>query len=185
MKDQEIVALFLERSEQAVTELIQKFEPAVRRVSSNILGDPQDVEECVNDTWLQVWNSIPPQRPTYLGAYVCRLARNVSLNRFHANTAQKRNSYYDAALDELEESIPALSRVETEVEARELAACVSCFLRTLSPEDRRLFLRRYWAAESVFALARDAKQSPHAVSVRLFRIREKLRKTLVKEGWFA
>lgn len=185
MKDQEIVRLFLERSEQAIPELIRKYEPAARRISSNLLGNPQDVEECVNDTWLQVWRSIPPQQPVHLGAYVCRLARNVSLNRFHVNTAQKRNSSYDAALDELEGSIPSLALVETEVEARELAACVSRFLRTLPAEDRRLFLRRYWAAEPISALAKDARCTPHAVSVRLFRIREKLRKFLVKEGWLA
>lgn len=185
LKDHEIIALFFERSEQAVAELILKYETAIQRVASNILGDPQDIEECVNDAYLQIWNSIPPQRPQSLGAYACRVARNVSLNRYHANTAQKRNSYYDAALDELEGALPALSDVETELEVKELAAYISRFLRELPYDDRYLFLRRYWYAEPVSEIAKTLRLSPHAVSVRLFRIREKLQRYLKKEGMLA
>lgn len=185
MKDREIVALFLERSERAITELICKYEAAIRKVASNILGNMQDVEECTNDAFLQVWNTIPPQHPASLGAYVCRIARNIALNRYHANTAKKRNSFYDAALDELEDCVPALSDVETEYGARELAEYINRFLSELSYSDRYMFMRRYWYADSVSDIAGKMQLKPHAVSVRLFRLREKLQQYLVREGMLA
>ena len=157
----------------------------MRKVAWNILGDPRDVEECANDSYLQVWNSIPPQRPRHLGAFVCRIARNMSLNRYHANTARKRNSFYDVALDELEETVPALSTVETEYDARELAAYLDRFLRDLSYDDRYLFLRRYWYGDPASEIAAQMGLRPHTVSVRLFRIREKLQDYLQKEGMLA
>ena len=185
MKDHEIIDLFFERSEQAITELTAKYGAAIRKVASNILRDPQDVEECANDTYLQVWNRIPPQRPQYLGAYSCRIARNICLNRYHANTAEKRNSYYDAALEELEETIPALNTVESEYDAKELTAYINRFLKELSYDDRYLFVRRYWYADSVSRIAGNMGIQPHAASVRLFRLREKLQAFLQKEGMIA
>lgn len=185
MKDCEIVALFFERSEQAIAELILKYETAIQKVASNILGNSQDVEECVNDTYLQVWNTIPPQKPESLGAYSCRVAKNVSLNRYHANTAQKRNSFYDAALDELEGTVSALASVESEYDAKELSEYINRFLKTLSYDDRYLFLRRYWYADPVSEIAERMRLKPHAVSVRLFRIRKKLQNYLKKEGMIA
>ena len=182
MKDHDIIALFFERSEQAITELTLKYGAAVRKVASNILKDALDAEECVNDTYLQVWNRIPPTVPKYLGAFTCRIARNLSLTRHYANTAQKRNSYYDVALEELEDTIPALSTVETVFEAKELTRYLNAFLGGLSREDRLLFLRRYWYGDSVSQIAEDLKRTPHAVSVRLFRLRQKLQNYLQKEG---
>lgn len=185
MKDQEIVALFLERSEQAIAELIQKYGTAIRRVATNVLRDPEDVEECSSDTCLQVWNSIPPHQPEHLGAYACKIARNLAVNRYRSNSAQKRNTFYDVALDELEETVPALSTVETEVDARELTDYVNRFLRSLPYEDRFLFLRRYWFGDSISQIAQTTGRRAHAVSVRLFRIRAKLQEYLKKEGMIA
>lgn len=185
MKDHEIIDLFFERSEQAITELILKYGAAIKKVASNILKNAQDAEECANDTYLQVWNLIPPQRPKYLGAYSCRIARNICLNRYDANTAEKRNSYYDAALDELEGTVPALATVESEYDAKELAGYVNRFLKGLSYDDRYLFVRRYWYADSISQIAEAMNLKPHAASVRLFRIREKLQKYLQKEGMIA
>ena len=185
LEDCEIIDLLFERSEQAITELILKYETAVRKVAFHVLGDSQDVEECVNDTWLQVWDTVPPQRPNSLGAYSCKLAKNISLNRYHANTAQKRNSFYDAALDELEGTVPALASVETEYDAKELAEYINRFLKGLSYDDRYLFLRRYWFADTVSEIAGEMRLSPHAVSVRLSRVRKKLQRYLKKEGMIA
>ena len=185
LKDHEIVELFFERSEQAITELILKYGRAVRAVVFNILGNPQDAEECQNDTYLQVWNNIPPARPDHLGAYVCRIARNVSLKRYHADSAQKRNSHYDVALQELEETIPALSTVETVYDAKELTGYLNRFLKSLDASDRYLFLRRYWYGDSITEIARKLNMTPHAASVRLFRLRQKLLKLLQKEGMIA
>ena len=185
LKDHEIIDLFFERSEQAITELISKYGAAIRKVASNVLGNGQDVEECQNDTYLQVWNRIPPTRPENLGAYVCRIARNVSLKRYHANTAQKRNSHYDVALEELEATIPALSTVETDYAAREMTRYLNHFLRRLSADDRYLFMRRYWYGDGISEIAKNLRISPHSASVRLFRLRQRLQKYLQKEGMIA
>ena len=182
LKDHEIIDLFFERSEQAIAELIDKYGGSVRNVAWNILNNPQDVEECSNDTYLQTWNRIPPTRPVHLGAYVCRIARNICLKRYHANTAVKRNSYYDVALEELEGTVPALSTVETDYGARELTAYLNRFLQCSSKEDRYLFLRRYWYGDGLAEIAGDLGITPHSASVRLFRLRQKLQKFLQKEG---
>ncbi len=173
MRDQEIVALFFERSERAITELISKYGAAIKNVASNILKDAQDAEEAANDTYLTVWNRIPPTKP------------NLSLKRFYANTAEKRNSYYDVALDELEETIPALSTVESAYDARELTKYLNQFLKNLSKEDRYLFMRRYWFGDKVSDIAEVLNVTLHKASVRLFRLRQKLQDYLKKEGMIA
>ena len=182
LEDREIIELFFARSEQAIDELNRKYGAAVRKVAFNILNHPGDTEECADDTYLAVWNTIPPRRPAPLLSYVCRIARNLALKRFHANTAEKRNSFYDAALDELAESVPAPETVETEYDAKELSAAVDAFLDTLGYDDRFLFVRRYWYADSVADLAGMTGRSPHHVSVRLSRVRKKLQIYLKKEG---
>jgi len=182
LKDHEIIELFFERSEQAITELILKYGAAVKKVASNILRNPQDIEECTSDTYLHVWNRIPPTRPAYLGAYVCRIARNVCLKRYHANTAEKRNSHYDVALQELEATIPALSTVESDYEAKELTQYLNRYMKSLSADDRYLFMRRYWYGDGVSEIAENLEISAHNASVRLFRLRQKLQTYLQKEG---
>ncbi len=182
LEDRRILELLFERSEQAIGELDRKYGAAVRKTAANILRDRQDAEECANDTWLGVWNSVPPLRPEPLGGYVCRIARNLAVSRLRANTAEKRDRRYDLVLDELAEAIPSRMDVETELEARELTEEINRFLAGLSREDRILFVRRYFFGDSPEALAAAAGCSPGRVSVRLFRIREKLRKSLQKEG---
>ena len=183
MSDEEIIALFFERSEQAISELEAKHGTAVRRVVQNILGSPEDADECMNDTWLGVWNSIPPQRPSPLRTYVCRIARNLATNRYHANHAEKRNSQYTLALDELEDCIPGHNSPEDAVAAKELAEAINRFLDTLPDVDRFLFMRRYWYADSLPEIAGMAGLRYQAAAVRLFRVRDKLRKQLQKEGF--
>ena len=185
LKDHEIIGLFFERSEQAITELILKYGAAIKKVAWNILNNAQDVEECQSDTYLQVWNRIPPTKPAHLGAYACRIARNVCLKRYHSNTATKRNSYYDVALQELEETIPALSTVESEYDAKELTRYLNQFLKGLSSDDRYLFMRRYWYGDGISEIAGNLKITPHTASVRLFRLRQKLLTFLQKEGMTA
>ena len=143
MEDEKIIALFFERSEQAVSELDRKYGAAVRRVAENILGSRSDAEECVNDAYLGVWNTVPPCRPEHLGGYVCRIGRNIAAKRYRAGTAQKRNSFYDAALDELAECLTTGEDPQSALDAKELAAAIDAFLDGLSYTDRCLFLRRY------------------------------------------
>lgn len=185
LEDSKIIALFFRRDQQAITELAAKHGKSLYHTASNILGNAQDAEECVNDTYLAAWDSIPPQSPSPLAAYVCKITRNLAISRFHANTAIKRNSYYDAALDELEDCIPALETIESQYDAKELSTVINVFLDTLSYDDRFMFVRRYWYADAVSAIAGMMKLSPHRVSVRLFRIRERLERYLMKEGMIA
>ena len=185
MEDSKIIRLFFERSEQAIQELDRKYGPAVKKTAANILNDRLDAEECVSDTYLRVWNNIPPHTPDPLISYVCRIARNLAVNRYHANRAEKRSGNYGLVLDEMEECIPSGVNVETDYEAKELSAAINRFLSTLNPEDRFLFVRRYWYADSVTDLAAATRTSTNRISVRLFRLREKLKITLVKEGFLA
>ncbi|MBE7017448.1 MAG: sigma-70 family RNA polymerase sigma factor [Ruminococcaceae bacterium] len=182
MTDNEIIELFFNRSEQAIAELASKHGAAVGKVAVNILGDLSDAEECVNDTWLGVWNAIPPERPQQLRSYVCRIARNLALKRFHFDRAQKRNSSYDAALEELSYCISVPDTVEAEFAARQLSETINRFLESLPYEDRFIFVRRYWYADSITELARMTKMGYNTVSQRLHRMRIKLKKILEGEG---
>lgn len=182
LEDEMIIAMFLERSEQAIDQLRHKYENAVRKTVSNILNDPRDAEECVNDTFLRIWNTIPPKRPEYLGAYVCRTARNAALNRYNSNSALKRNSRFDAAVEELDGVLPSGGSVESESEAREIAEYVSKFLKDQPYTDRYIFLRYYWYADAASDIGEKTGLSAKAVSVRLFRIKSRLKKYLRKEG---
>ena len=127
MEDQQIIRLFFERSEQAIAELAKAHGSAAARVARNILGSERDAEECVNDAWLGAWNSIPPQRPDPLRAYVCRIVRNLSLKKLRANSALKRSSRFEVSLSELEDCISANS-LDEQLAAGELSAQINAFL---------------------------------------------------------
>lgn len=182
MEDKAIVALFFRRSEEAIPALAKKYEPGLRRLARNILRSDRDAEECVNDTWLAVWNSIPPQDPDSLAAYVLALGRNTALRRYHKNTARRRNSFYDTALDELADCLASAETAESAVEARELGRQINAFLADLSETDRSIFLRRYWFAEAVKEIGKSMGLSENRVSVRLHRLREKLKAYLAERG---
>ena len=182
MDDSRIIGLFFARSEQAIIELSNKYGAICNKVADNILNNRLDSEECVNDAYLGVWNTIPPQRPDPLLSYVCRIVRNLALKKYHENTAQKRNSRYDAALDELADCIPASFSVEDEIMAKEVAGLMDGFLETLDQQSRIMFIRRYWYADSIEEIAALFHRSKHYVSVRLFRTRKALGQHLKKEG---
>lgn len=182
LEDTKIIELFFERSEQAISELSAKYETPIRKVSQNILQSKRDTEECINDTYLAVWNKIPPQRPDCLASYVLRVARNIAVGRYRKNNAQRRNALYDVALDELESCIPSAASVEYAYEAKELAGEINDFLRTLGYEDRLMFTYRYWFSDSVEDIAKMLDTRANRVAVRLFRTREKLRRHLMEKG---
>lgn len=182
LEDSRIIDLFFERSEQALGELDKKYGKAVKATAANILSDRRDVEECTNDTYLAAWNSIPPHRPQPLVSYVCRIARNLAISRIRADSAVKRNHSFDLVLEELEDFVPSAMNVEADYEAKELADAVNRFLSGLQYDDRFLFVRRYWYADPVKDIAEQMHERESRVSMRLFRLREKLRKTLKKEG---
>ena len=184
MDDGKIIELFFERSERAIIELSNKYDSIFRRVANNILNNASDAEECVNEAYLGVWNSIPPQKPELLSSYVCRIVRNVALKKYHSDKAVKRNGVYDVVLDEIEECFSSSVSVEDEICAAETSRVIDKFLETLDKRDRVMFIKRYWFSDSVENIAKSFDKSSHYVSVRLSRIRGKLKKYLIKEGLF-
>ena len=173
MDDKQIIRLFFERSEQAITELSQKYGDLCMKIARSILDDPQDAEECVNDAWLGAWNSIPPRSPDPLRAYICRIARNHALKKLHAKSALKRGSQFEVSLSELEECIPDNS-LDEQLAVRELSSQINTFLSALPRDDRVMFVKRYWFAESLSELADEFHITENNVSVRLSRIRGRL-----------
>ena len=177
MDDRQIIALFYERSEQAITELSKKYGDLCFKIAINILNDAQDAEECVNDAYLGAWNSIPPQNPDPLRAYLCRIVRNLALKKLRTNTALKRGGQLEVSLAELENCIPDNS-FDEHLSAKELTAQLNAFLSTLHRDDRAMFLKRYWFAEPLSEIAKTFGITEHNASVRLGRIRKKLHQYL-------
>ncbi len=182
MEDQKIVDLFFARSEMAIKMLAEKYEKLLYKISYNILSNNEDVMECINDTYLGTWNAIPPHRPDPLSAFVCKITRNLSLKKYRSRTAAKRNCQMEIVLDELALSVPVPS-AEEEWNAKELGRAIDAFLETLDKDNRVLFVRRYWFADSVKDLAGVLHISENLVSVRLNRVRKQLKKYLEKEGF--
>lgn len=182
MEDDKIIKLFFDRSESAISELDTKYGKYCLQLSHNILKNFQDAEECVNDAYLGIWNTVPPTYPNPLLTFLCKVVRNLSLKKYHANKALKRNSIYDVALGELEGCLVSAGTVEEEVAAKELARSIEAFMDTLSEENRVIFMRRHWFSDSYEDIAAKVGLSEKTVSVRLVRIRKQLRKYLEKRG---
>ena len=184
MEDAQIIELFFARDQRAITELDARYGSVCRKLSCQILRDPLDAEECVNDAYLGTWNAIPPARPDPLLAFLCKIVCNLSIKRYHANTAVKRNSLYDVALSEVERDVMAAETAEDEAETKALARLIEAFLDSLSAENRVIFLRRYWFSDSYEEIARRVGLTEKNVSVRLTRLRRQLKEHLVREGVF-
>ena len=182
MQDSQIIELLFERDEASLAELERKYGAACYSVARNILGNDADAEECVNDSYLGVWNSIPPHRPQRLLPYICRIARNLAIKKYHQNTAQKRNSFYDVALDELSDCLAAPDSPEMDVVAHETGECINAFLGKLDSLSRVIFVRRYWFSDSPEEIARLVGKSKNFVAVRLTRTRQRLREYLSERG---
>ena len=180
MNDERIIELFFERSEQAIKELDGKYGRVLHSLSFKILNNHLDAEECVNDSYLGVWNAIPPAKPDPLLAFVCKITRNISLKRYEQNTAAKRNSHYDIAMEELEDCLASTTAIEEEIAERELTEIIESFLDSLSKENRVIFLRRYWFSDTYADIARQVGLTEKNISVRLTRIRQELRKHLLE-----
>lgn len=179
MDDQDILALLWQRAESAIPALAERFGKQLYLTAVNLLHNQRDAEECVNDTYMAVWNSIPPRRPEPLRPYVYRIGRNIALNRLRSNTAQKRGGY-ELSLDELEGCIPAPCLED----GRALGQALDAYLDTLSKDNRIIFLRRYWFGDSVKNIAASFAMTENAVSVRLSRTRDGLKAYLIKEGYY-
>ena len=178
MEDEKIIKLFFERSEQGIRELDIKYGKICHKLSYNIVNSRQDAEECVNDAYLGAWNAIPPVHPNPLLSYIVKIVRNISLKIYWKKQAAKRSGHYTMALEEIEGCIADPKTVEEEIEAKELARIIEAFLDTLTLENRVIFMRRYWFADSYKDIAEFVGLSEKTISVRLTRIREKIKQSL-------
>lgn len=181
MEDHQIIDLYWNRDEDAILHTQRKYDGLCQTIARNILGNFQDAEECVNDAYLKVWNSIPPQRPQSLLGYLSRIVRNISLDRYRHNHAEKRSRVADVMLSELEECLSDDSVVAFSDDGG-ITEAINRFLKTLDQENRILFVRRYYYMDSNEVLAKTFMISENTVRQRLYRIREKLKAFLKKEG---
>ena len=183
MDDARITELFLRRDETAITAAAEKYGPRLHALARNLLGSDADAEECVNDAWLEAWNRIPPHEPRdYLFPFLAKIVRAKALNRVRARTAEKRGGELVPLTEELAELLPGPGNTEGAAEAADLAASVSRWLRGVSAEKRRVFLRRYWYAASVREIAEACGMSEGKVKSLLWRARRELKRHLEKEG---
>ena len=186
MTDERIVELYWERSERAIEETDKAYGRYFHYIAYSILRDEEDSCEIVNDTYLKAWNTIPPERPNPLKAFLGRITRQLSINRLEANRTQKRGGgQYLIALDELEECIPDGNGGADIAETAALRDLLCRFLRSLPDEQRRVFIRRYWHMSQISEIADDFSMSESKVKSLLMRTREKLKKYLVAEGFDA
>jgi RNA polymerase sigma-70 factor (ECF subfamily) len=181
MDDKQIVELFWERSEDAIAETDRKYGRYILFIAKNVLSDDEDAREVQNDTYLRTWDSIPPERPTALRAYVGAICRNLALSRYRRKYAEKRQGCVDIAIDELADCLPDESdgdRVASEM----IADALNRFVAELSARDRRIFVQRYWYMCSTDEIARENSMNKNTVVTILYRTRNELKAFLEKEG---
>lgn len=180
MNDANIIALYFRRDEAAIRETERAYGGKLQGIAQRILSSHEDAQECVNDTYLKAWDTIPPQRPNAFFAYLAKICRNFAFGKLDWKQAAKRNGDVVALTEELEACIPDKSR-EGEWERKEIIRALNKFLEELPEESRRMFLRRYWYGDSVAEIAARYAVTESKVKTRLFRTREKLRDYLQKE----
>ncbi len=179
MKDEQIIDLFWQRDKQAILETEKSYSLLLLQLARNITSSKEDAEECVNDTYLKLWNAIPPKRPVSLRNYAAALVRNQAIDRYRKNLSRGRSENLISITEELED---IFGQVENEYDSLELKEILNAFLGQLDKKSRVLFVCRYWQAESIKAIAVRFHMKESAVKMRLARTREKLRKYLEKEG---
>ncbi len=183
MTDEEIISLFFERSEHAISELAAKHGAAVKRVALNILNDEEAARECVNDTWLGAWNTMPENRPSYLAPYLAKLNRWLSLIKIKAQNRLKRGgSEVTLSLEELDSELGEGTDLARQIELKELSEYLNGFLSSLPTEERKVFLARYWYAASIREIMEKSGYGESKVKSMLLRTRRKLKKALEVNG---
>lgn len=183
MEDAQIIRLYFNRDEAAISETAAKYGAFCHGIAINILSIEADAEECVNDTYLRAWNSIPPQQPVRLGVWLGAIVRNLALDLWNKNHRKKRDAGMTLLLSELEDCIPSSATVDREIEGQELTKILNEWLASLSKSDRILFIRRYWMGERIQLLAKESGLSPQSVTKRMYRLRKNLKSILEREGY--
>ena len=184
MDDKRIIGLYFERREQAVEETAKKYGRYCYAIAYNILSDPEDAEESVNDTYLDAWNAIPPHRPNSLALFLGKITRRISIDRWRIRNAGKRGGGETAlVLEELYQCVASDANPEQEFERKQLAQVINRFVKTLPGNEQKVFLCRYWYMDSIKSIGKRFGYSESKVKSMLFRTREKLRDVLRKEGY--
>jgi len=184
VNDKDIIQLYLNRDQRALSATAKKYGKYCTSIAKNILGNNEDAEECVNDTYLSTWNSIPPTIPIILSAFLGKITRNLAFNKYRHNHVIKRgNGEITVVLDELAECVSGLDDVEQEIDRRELVATINSFLETLPSKKRNIFICRYWYSDSISSIARRYEMTESNVSVTLNRLRSKLKEYLSERGY--
>lgn len=184
MEDSKIIQLYWNRDESAIPVTSKKYGAYCTSIARNILKNEEDTEECVNDTYFNAWNAMPPQRPSVLSAFLGRITRNLSFNRYKLLHTQKRGGgELPLVLEELTEVVSGKESVEQELERKELLAEINSFLAGLPKEKRQMFVRRYWYAEPVNEIAKRFGISESSATMTLKRVREQLKEKLVEKGY--
>lgn len=181
MDDLKIIELYFERDEQAIRETDAKYGKLCRSIAYNILNNHEDSEECANDTYWGVWNAIPPTRPNNFMAFVCKIARNLSLKRLEFMKREKRSQAVLVSLEELEAVLPD-DRIAPDVSDEDLGKLISGFLRSQKKDARNVFIRKYYFFDSIGEIAERYSFKESKVKNMLFYTRNKLKDYLIKEG---
>ena len=183
MEDNRIIDLYFERNEKAISETSEKYGKYLYKVAFNILSDNEDSEESVNDTYLSAWNTIPPEKPNILSAFLSKITRYISLNKYRAKKADKRGgSEIDMAFEEIEECVPSKNNLYDEIETKELAKLISDFLKNLPATERKIFILRYYYLYSLADISERFGFSQSKTASMLHRTRKKILAYLGKEG---
>ena len=184
MEDELIIKLYFDRSENAIAETRTKYGRMLQSIAYGILKDRQDAEECETDTYMKTWDGIPPARPGIFSAFLSKITRNLSLDRYDRNHAEKRGAgEIPLLLDELEECIPDRWDAEEYIDAAVLKEHINAFLESQSPDARRIFMRRYWFGDPVSEIAEKYAYSTGKIKMSLMRSRADLKNRLEKEGY--
>lgn len=185
MNDEDIINLYFSRNQNAILETDAKYGNYCRQIAGRILGDPRDTEETVNDAWMKVWASIPPNRPAVLKLYLAKITRNLAFTRYRHETAQKRGKgEIECTLDELDDCISSTQSIDDELDKAELTASIQRLLQTLPEQHRYIFIRRYFFVETTGQIAERYGMKESNVLMILARVRKKLKTHLIKEGYF-
>lgn len=182
MEDTKIIELYWVRDERAITETDLKYGKLCKQLAKNILFNLEDTEEVMNETYLGVWNAIPPNRPRHLKTFICKITKNIAMTKVRYYHAGKRKAKEIVSLDEIEEIVSGKSNIESEYEKKEITGFISEFLRNIDSEKRNIFLSRYWYYSSITEIAEIYGISESKVKTTLFRTREKLKKYLKEKG---
>ncbi len=183
MEDEKIIKLYFDRNEDAISETSEKYGRYLYKIAFNILSNNEDSEESVNDTYMSAWNTIPPEKPNILSAFLSKITRYISLNKYRAKKADKRGGgEIDSAFEEIKECIPSKYNIYDEIETKELAGIISDFLKNLPEAERRIFILRYYYLDSLADISERFGFSKSKTASMLHRTRKKILSHLKKEG---